>query len=144
MGLLLPVYTHRLMPQPLMRNHHLTMRLQPALDPPRLPVPEHDIPRTIARRDPLAVGRKADLAGVPGNGVAGEPLLPVLSEVFGAVDEDLVVEGLGGEIFHCGEGVLISVVPSLYDHDDAYERRTHVSDVLSPPAYCAYVARQCI
>ena len=77
------------------------MRLQPRLDPPSLPVPEHDIPLAVTAADPLSVRRKSDLTGVSRHRVPRESLLAVLPEVIRVVYEDLVVKGLCGEVFLC-------------------------------------------
>lgn len=47
--------THSLMRQPLMRNNDLRMSPQPTLNPPRLPIPENNIPIGVPARDPLPV-----------------------------------------------------------------------------------------
>lgn len=82
-----------------MRDDYFRMRLQPRLNPPALPVPEYDVAFPIATADPLAIRRKPDLAGITGNGMSSKPFLPVLTEVIRAVDEDLIIERLGGEVF---------------------------------------------
>jgi hypothetical protein len=87
------------MRQPLVRNNDLAMAPQSALDPPALPIPKYHVPFSVSGRHPPSIGREPDLAGVPGCGVSGEALFAVLTEVVGGVDEDLVVEGLGGEPF---------------------------------------------
>ena len=84
-----------------MTNDNLPMSSQPTLDLPILPVPKDEIPFTVSRTDPSAVGREADLARVACDAVSCEALFSILSEVVGGVDEDLVVEGLGCEPFFC-------------------------------------------
>lgn len=82
-----------------MRDDYLRMCLQPRLNPPALPVPEYDVALPIATADPLPVRRKPDLAGIAGDGVSSKPFLPVLPEVVRTVNEDLIVERLGGKVF---------------------------------------------
>ena len=84
-----------------MRNHHLRVCPQPRLDAARLPLPEHDVALAVSAADPLAVWGEAHLAGVPGDGVSSEALIPRLPEVVRAVDQDLVVEALRGEVLLC-------------------------------------------
>lgn len=84
-----------------MCNHNLRMCLEPRLYPPSLPLPENHVTLPIPAANPFPVGREADLAGVPGDGMAGEPFVPRLAEIIRAVDEDLVVQGLSGKIFLC-------------------------------------------
>ena len=60
-----------------------------------LPVPEHEVPATIAATNELAVRRHAQVYGVAGVVVAAELLFAVLPKaVGGRVDGDGVVEGL--------------------------------------------------
>ena len=87
-----------------MRDDDLGVCAQARLDPACLPLPKHHVALAVAAADPLAVGREADLAGVPGDGVAREPLVPRLAEVVGAVHQDLVVEALRGEVLLCAGG----------------------------------------
>lgn len=94
--------TYRFIRQPHMINNHLLMRMQSLKNLPSLPIPEDHIPLSITTRQEPPVRRETDSASVSGDGVAGETLLSVLAETVGAVDEDLVVEGLGGEPFFCG------------------------------------------
>lgn len=82
-----------------MGDDYLRMRLQPRLNPPALPVPEYDVALPIATADPLAVRRKPDLAGITGDGMTSKPFFPVLPEVVRTVNEDLIVERLGGKVF---------------------------------------------
>ena len=58
-----------------------------------------------ASREPLAVGREADLAGVPRDGVPGEPLVPRLPEVVRAVHQNLVIQRLRSKVLLCQESV---------------------------------------
>lgn len=71
--------------------HDLGMCLEPRLYPPGLPLPEYYVALPVAAANPLSVWGEADLAGVPSDGVAGEPLIPCLTEVIRTVDQDLVV-----------------------------------------------------
>ena len=87
-----------------MRDDDLGMCMEARLYPAGLPVPEDDVPGAVPAADPLAVWRKPYLTRVPRDGVPREPLLAVLPEVVCAVDEDLVVEGLGGEVFFWKDG----------------------------------------
>lgn len=82
-----------------MRDHDLRVCLQARLDAARLPIPKHDIAIAVPTADPLAVRREADLARITHHTVPREAFLAVLSEVVCAVDEDLVVERLRGEVF---------------------------------------------
>jgi len=82
-----------------MRDHHLRMCLESRLYSPRLPLPENYVPFPVTAADPLPVRREADLASVPGDGVASEPLVPCLTEVVRAVDQDLVIQGLCRKVF---------------------------------------------
>jgi len=75
-----------------MRYHDLGMCLEPRLYSPSLPLPEDHVPFSITATDPFPIWREADLAGVPCDGVAGKPLIPRLTEIVRAVDEDLVVQ----------------------------------------------------
>ena len=75
-----------------MSDHDLRMRLEPRLYSPSLPLPENHVTLPVATTDPLPVRRKADLTGVPGDGVAGKPLISRLPEIVCTVDEDLVVQ----------------------------------------------------
>jgi hypothetical protein len=68
------------------------MCLEPRLYSPSLPLPENHVALPVTATNPLPVWRKADLAGVPGDGVASEPLIPRLTEIVRAVDKDLVVQ----------------------------------------------------
>ena len=67
------------------------MRLEPGLYSPSFPLPENHVTLPVTTTNPLPVRREADLAGVPGDRVASEPLIPGLTEVVRAVDKDLVV-----------------------------------------------------
>lgn len=91
--------THSLVRQPFMSDDDLRVRSQTTLDPARLPIPEHDIPVRVTARDPFPVRRESDLTGVSCDGMTRKALLPVLAEVFGGVDDDLVVQRLSGEPF---------------------------------------------
>ena len=75
------------------------MGFETGLDPTRLPIPKYDITVPVAATDPTTVRREPDLAGVTRDAVSCESFLAVLAEVVGGVDEDLVVEGLCGEVF---------------------------------------------
>lgn len=90
------------MRQPNMVDHNLLVRPQPLDQLPVLEVPEHQVPVRVSRRDVPPVGREPDLAGVTSGGVPREALLAVLLKSLSGVDEDLVVERLGGEPFLCG------------------------------------------
>ena len=68
------------------------MCFEPRLYSPGLPLPENHVALPVAATNPLTVRRETDLAGVPGDRVAGEPLIPGLTEVVRAVDKDLVVQ----------------------------------------------------
>lgn len=86
------------------------MGLQSRLNPAALPVPEYNVALPIAATYPFTIGRKADLTGVPGYGMSSKPFLPVLPEVVRAVDEDLVIERLSGEVlFWCGKATSAGV-----------------------------------
>lgn len=87
------------MRKPLVSNDNFRMCSQSTLYPPILPIPEHHVPVRISTADPSPVRREPDLACVSCNGVSCEPLLSVLSEVIGGVDEDLIVERLRSEPF---------------------------------------------
>lgn len=86
-----------------MSNHHLRVRLEPRLYPSSLPLPENHVALPVTATNPLPVRREADLTGVPGDGVASEPLVPSLTEIVRAVDEDLVVQRLGSKVFLCNK-----------------------------------------
>lgn len=94
--------THMLMRQPHMINHHLLMRIQPLQNLAALPIPEDNVALSVTGREESTVRGEADSACVAGDRVACKTLFTVLSEAVGRVDEDLVVEGLGGEPFVCG------------------------------------------
>ena len=72
--------------------HDLRMCLEPRLYSPSLPLPEDHVTLPVTAADPLSVWREADLASVPSDGVAGEPLIPGLTEIVRTVDENLVVQ----------------------------------------------------
>ena len=71
--------------------HDLRMCLESRLYSPSLPLPEDHIALPVTAADPLPVWGEADLACVPGDGVASKPLVPCLTEVVCTVDQDLVV-----------------------------------------------------
>jgi len=75
-----------------MRNHYLRMRLEPRLYSPSLPLPENHVALPVTAANPFPVWREANLAGVPGDGMASEPLVPCLTEIVRTVDKDLVVQ----------------------------------------------------
>lgn len=85
--------------QPLMCDDDLLMSFQSRFYPACLPVPEDQVARAVTTTDPLSVGRESDLTCVSRNSMSCKTLLTVLSEVIRAIDEDLVVERLGGEVF---------------------------------------------
>ena len=74
-----------------MGNDDFGMTPKLALDPTRLPIPEDHVTFCISARDPLAIRRKANLAGIPSHGMASKSLLPVLPEIVRIVEQDLVV-----------------------------------------------------
>lgn len=78
--------------QPLMGNNDLVVRLQLALNPTCLPIPEHYVPFRIAAAYPLPIRREADLTRISCYGVARKSLLTVLAEGVGVVEENLVIE----------------------------------------------------
>ena len=84
-----------------MGDNNLRMRAQARLDTTRLPLPEHHIALTIPAANPLAVRREANLTSIARDRMARESLVPRLAEVVGAVDQDLVVEALRGEVLLC-------------------------------------------
>lgn len=92
------------MRKPLMRNNYLRMSLQSRLYPARLPIPENNISLSITATNPFAIRGKSYLTCVSCDGMTGETLFAVLTEVVGAVDEDLIVEGLSGEVAICNGG----------------------------------------
>lgn len=63
------------MRQPRVRDNDLVVRLEPADDPARLPVPKDHVALPVTRGEKAAVGRKLGLAGVSGDRVARESLL---------------------------------------------------------------------
>jgi len=75
-----------------MCNHDLRMRLESRLYSPGLPLPENHVAFPVTAANPFPIWRKADLTGVPGDGMASEPLIPCLTEIVRTVDEDLVVQ----------------------------------------------------
>ena len=81
-----------------MSNDDLLVSRQTTLYPACLPIPEHDVTGAISAANPFPVRREANLTGVTGDRMPREALLPVLTEVVGAVDEDLVIERLRGKI----------------------------------------------
>ena len=87
--------------QPLVCNDDLVVRLQPVLDASRLPVPEDDPAAGVTTRYPPPIRREPNLRGVACNAMPCKPLLAVLAEVVGVVDENLVVERLRCEILFC-------------------------------------------
>ncbi len=82
-----------------MRNDDLGVGSDPGLDPPGFPIPENDISIRIPARYPLSIWTESDLASVPSDGVAREAFFAILPEVLGGVDDDLIVQRLGGEPF---------------------------------------------
>ena len=82
-----------------MGDDHLRMGPQAGLYAAGLPLPEHDVAFAIAAADPLAVGGEPYLARVTRDRMSGKPLVSCLPEVVGAIHQNLVVEGLCGEIF---------------------------------------------
>lgn len=82
-----------------MRNYDLRMCLEPRLYSPRFPFPENNVTLSIAAANPFPVWRESDLTRVSRDGVPGEPLVPRLTEIVRAVDEDLIIQGLGGKVF---------------------------------------------
>lgn len=78
--------TYRIMRKPFMRNNHLRMSLQPRLYPPRLPIPENNIPLSITATNPFSIRGKSYLTCVSCDGMTGETLFTILTEVVGAVD----------------------------------------------------------
>ena len=67
---------------------------------PGLPVPKAYVSGTVAGADKLAIWRYLEVNGVTSVVVAAEALLSVLAEfVRGAVDDDLIVAGLEGDVF---------------------------------------------
>ena len=71
------------------------MRLELAVRPRRLEVPEKQLALAVARRDELAVGREGDAAGVARVQVALERPLPLLLDPFSrGIGDNRVVHGL--------------------------------------------------
>ena len=89
------------MRKPYVCNDHLGVRLQPRLDAARLPVPKYDIAGCVATADPLAIRGETDFTCITCNLVIGKPFFTVLTEIVRAVDQDLIIKGLGGEVFLC-------------------------------------------
>ena len=81
-----------------MGNDYLGMGPQAGLYAACLPLPKHNITLSIATADPLAVGRKSHLACVTRDRVSGEPLISCLPEIICAVNQDLIVQGLGCKV----------------------------------------------
>ena len=127
-----------------MSNDHLRMTPQPRLDPPRLPIPAHDVALAVPAADPFTIRRKPDLARVARNGVAREPLLAVLPEVVCVVDEDLVVERLSGEVFLWrGRSSDDGAAQPQWDRRVRQAKKTYSRDEASPLALSACVAQLC-
>ena len=74
-----------------MSDHHLIVSLQTGLNPTRLPVPEHNVPTTIAAAYPFPIWRESYLTRVTGDRVPRKHLFPVLTEVVGAINQYLIV-----------------------------------------------------
>lgn len=70
-----------------------------------LPVPEANVAAAVTGNEELTIRRDFDINSVSGIVVAAEALLAVLSElVCSAVDHDLVVAGLEGDVLAVGVG----------------------------------------
>lgn len=84
-----------------MRDNDFRVRAQTRLDTTSFPFPKYHVPFAVAAADPLAIRREPDLTSISSNRVASEALVPRLAEVVGAVDQDLIVEALRGEVLLC-------------------------------------------
>lgn len=84
-----------------MRNHDLRMRLHPRLYSPRLPLPKDHVTLSVPAANPFPVWRESDLARVPGDRMPSKPLVPRLTEIVRAVDQDLVIQRLSRKVFLC-------------------------------------------
>jgi hypothetical protein len=78
--------------QPFMGYNHFGMASELALDTTCFPIPENHVALCISARDPLSIRGETDLASVSCNGVASKPLFPVLSEIVGVVEQDLIIQ----------------------------------------------------
>jgi len=77
--------------QPFMCDDNFRMSFQPRFDFACLPIPKHNVPFTVTTTNPLAVGRKPNLACIASYRMSCEAFLTILPEIVGAVDKDLVV-----------------------------------------------------
>jgi hypothetical protein len=78
--------------QPFMGYNYFGMTPELALDTTSFPIPENHVTLCVSARDPLSVRGETDLASVSCNGMAGEPLFPVLSEIISVVEQDLIIQ----------------------------------------------------
>jgi len=78
--------------QPFMGDNHLGMTPELALDTTCFPIPENHVALCVSARDPLSIRGETDLASVSRNGMASKPLFPVLSEIVGVVEQDLIIQ----------------------------------------------------
>lgn len=82
-----------------MRYHHFRMTFQARFNLSCPPIPENNVPIAIAAAYPFPIRRETHLTSISSNGVARKAFLAILSEIVCAVDEDLVVQRLSGEVF---------------------------------------------
>ena len=85
--------------KPLVRDNNLIVRFQSRFDSSSLPIPIYNVACSITTAYPLAIRRKPDLTSKPCDGMAREPLFAVLSEGVRAINQNLIIKRLSGEIF---------------------------------------------
>jgi len=78
--------------QPLVGNDDLGVCFQARLDATTFPVPKDHVSLAVSATDPLSIRGKSHLAGISCDGMSREPFLSILTEIVGAVHENLVVQ----------------------------------------------------